>query len=88
MRSSLPRENEFSSSHSSRELMVRKSSTVICALRASGFSNGCLSWKKSSTRVSTPDSSPRSMAMPTSMPVMVLVAERVLRKPSAPSASK
>src|SRR5438552_18399339 len=37
MRSSLPREASFQSSHSRAELIVRKSSTVIAVLRGSGF---------------------------------------------------
>src|SRR5207302_3263310 len=45
MRSSLPRENWFSSSHSRSELMVRKSSTVICSLRGSGLASGSRSLK-------------------------------------------
>ncbi|MNL88714.1 hypothetical protein D3C87_2186000 [compost metagenome] len=40
IRSSLPRENWLSSSHSSKELMVSRSSTVIAALRGSGLSKG------------------------------------------------
>ena len=68
--------------------MVRKSSTVMRALRGSGFCSGCSSGKKPSTGASAPDSRWRSMASPTSMPVTVLVAERVLRRPSTPSASK
>ena len=45
IRSSFPRENWFQSSHSRSELMVRKSSTVICSLRGSGFWRGFRSWK-------------------------------------------
>ncbi len=62
--------------------MVRKSSTVILSLRGSGFWTGCLSLKKGVIRASTPGSIFLSMAMPTNMPVTVLVAERVLRNVS------
>src|SRR2546427_55590 len=49
--------------------MVRKSSTVIFALRGSGFCSGCLSGKNGRMGTSTPASKPLSMAMPTSISV-------------------
>ena len=63
--------------HSSIELMVRKSSTVILSLRGSGSWKGCLSGKKEVTLASTPESICLSIAMPIKMLVTVFVAERV-----------
>ena len=68
--------------------MVRKSSTVIFALRGSGFCTGCLSGKNGRMGASTPESKPLSMAMPTSMSVTDFVAERVLRRAVASEPSK
>ena len=54
------------------------------ALRGSGRRIGALSGKRGRIGALTPASKPESMAIPTSMPVTVLVAERVFRSPSAP----
>ena len=67
--------------------MVRKSSTVIRFLRGSGLATGRRSLKKGRTGDSA-RRSPRSTVAPTSIPVTVLVAERVLRNASAPTVSK
>ena len=82
-RSSLPREKELESSHSRSELIVRRSSRVIESLRGSGFWTGCFSGKNGSTLASVPGTSPASIAIPTSVPVIVFVAERVSRRVSA-----
>src|SRR5436190_973502 len=88
MRSSLPAENVFQSSHSRHELIVRRSSTVISSLRGSGLSGPRRSEKNGRTRAPTPSIAPASIASPTSMPVTVFVAERVFRSPPAPTLSK
>jgi hypothetical protein len=58
----------------------------MASLRGSGLSNGCLSAKNGRIRAWTPVNFPRWIAIPTSMPVTVFVAERVSRRvPAFPS---
>jgi hypothetical protein len=83
IRSSFPREKSFQSLHSSRELMVRRSSIVISSLRGSGFWTGRLSGKKGRTGAPAPFKRPLSMAIPASIPVTVLVADLVFWRAAA-----
>ena len=86
MRSSLPGEDAFQSSHSRQELIVTSSSSVISRLRGSTSRVGDRSGSNSPTVTPTSATRPCSIAMPSSIPTTVFVHERVfLSVPASPS---
>jgi len=86
MRSSLPRDHWFQSSHSSSEDMVIRSTAVIASLRGSGLAGG--GRRSSGSTGASARIRPSAWAMPANMPATVLVAERASRRASAPPSSK